>query len=60
MVTDSQLRRLFKLKHTEKSIADAAMKSGMSENTAHKYLKKNLLPSKFCKKIRLLSEVSKF
>lgn len=45
MVTDNQVRRLFKLKHTEKSIADAAMKSGMSENTARKYLKKHQLPS---------------
>ena len=45
MVTDNQVRRLFKLKHIEKSIADAAMKSGMSENTARKYLKRYQLPS---------------
>ncbi len=45
MVTDNQVRRLFKLKNSEKSIADAAMKSGMSENTARKYLKINWLPS---------------
>lgn len=45
MVTDNQVRRLFKLKHTEKSIADAAMKAGMSENTARKYLKIKRLPS---------------
>mgnify|MGYP000879927682 CR=1 FL=1 len=45
MTTDHQFRRLLKMKNSEKSIADAAMRSGMSENTARKYLKLNRLPS---------------
>lgn len=45
MATDNQVRRLFKLKNSEKSIADAAMKAGMCENTARKYLKTMRLPS---------------
>lgn len=45
MTTDNQVRRLFKLKQSEKSTAAAAIKSGMSENTARKYLKINRLPS---------------
>lgn len=45
MTTDNQVRRLFKLKNSEKSIADAAMKAGMCENTARKYLRNNRLPS---------------
>jgi transposase len=45
MVTDKQVRRLFKLKNREKSISTAAMKCGMCENTARKYIKANKLPS---------------
>ncbi|MCD4654413.1 IS21 family transposase [bacterium] len=45
MVTDNQVRRLFKLKNTEKSIADAAMKAGMCENTARKFIQLCKLPS---------------
>lgn len=45
MVTDKQIRRLFKLKNTEKSIADASMKSGICENTARKYIQLGKLPS---------------
>ena len=48
MVTDNQVRRLFKLKNSEKSIADAAMKSRMCENTARKYVQARKLPSEMC------------
>jgi len=36
MVTDQQVRRLFKLMHTETTQAVAAAKSGMDEKTARK------------------------
>jgi hypothetical protein len=49
MATDNQVRRLFKLKNSEKSIAAAAMKAGMCENTARKYIKMNRLPSEIRK-----------
>jgi hypothetical protein len=45
MVTDQQVRRLFKLMQTEKTQAVAAVKSGMDEKTARKYVKAGMLPS---------------
>lgn len=45
MVTDQQVRRLFKLMQTEETQAVAAAKSGMDEKTARKYLKAGRLPS---------------
>lgn len=45
MVTDQQVRRLFKLIQTEKNFGIAAMKSGMDEKTARKYRKHGKLPS---------------
>ncbi len=45
MVTDQQVRRLFKLIQTEKHFGIAAMKSGMDEKTARKYRSKGKLPS---------------
>jgi len=45
MVTDQQVRRLFKLVHTESSLGIAAAKSGMDEKTARKYLQLQQLPS---------------
>ena len=45
MVTDRQVRRLFKLMQTELTQAVAAAKSGMDEKTARKYLKTGWLPS---------------
>lgn len=45
MVTDQQVRRLFKLMQTEETLAVAAAKSGMDEKTARKYLKTGRLPS---------------
>jgi len=45
MVTDQQVRRLFKLMQTENTQAVAAAKSGMDEKTARKYLKTGLLPT---------------
>lgn len=45
MVKDNQVRRLFQLKDEEKSISIAAMKSGMSENTARKYIRSGKIPS---------------
>ena len=45
MVTDKQVRRLFMLIKTEKTLALAASKSGMDEKTARKYLTSKRLPS---------------
>ena len=45
MVTDQQVRRLFKLIQTEKNFGIAAMKAGMDEKTARKYRKQGKLPS---------------
>lgn len=45
MVTDQQVRRLFKLVHTTKNFGIAGAKSGMDEKTARKYLKLRKLPS---------------
>lgn len=45
MVTNQQVRRLLKLKREGKSVEVAAARSGMSENTARKYLRLRKLPS---------------
>ena len=45
MVTDQQVRRLFKLVQTENNFGIAAMKAGMDEKTARKYRKSGKLPS---------------
>lgn len=45
MVTDQQVRRLFKLMQTETTGCIAAAKSGMDEKTARKYVKAGRLPS---------------
>ena len=45
MVTDQQVRRLYKLIQTEKNFGIAAMKAGMDEKTARKYRKQGKLPS---------------
>jgi len=45
VVTDQQVRRLMKLNQKEKHLSVAAAKSGMSENTARKYLRYRRLPS---------------
>jgi len=45
MVTDQQVRRLFKLTQTEKNFGIAAMKVGMDKNTARKYRRLGKLPS---------------
>ena len=45
MVTDQQVRRLFKLVQTEKNFGTAAMKAGMDEKTARKYRRLGKLPS---------------
>ena len=50
MVTDQQVRRLFKLMQTEETLAVAAAKAGMDEKTARKYLKTGKLPSELKKK----------
>ncbi len=49
MVTDQQVRRLFKLMQTEITQAVAADKTGMDEKTARKYLKTGRLPSELKK-----------
>ena len=49
MVTDQQVRRLFKLMQTEKTQAVAAAKSGMDEKTARKYVKTGKLPGELKK-----------
>lgn len=45
MVTDQQVRRLFKLMQTEATGYIAAAKAGMDEKTARKYVKSGKLPS---------------
>ena len=45
MVTDQQVRRLFKLVQTEKNFGIAAIKAGMDEKTARKYRRSGKLPS---------------
>ena len=45
MVTDQQVRRLFKLIQSEKNFGIAAMKAGMDEKTARKYRETGKLPS---------------
>jgi hypothetical protein len=45
MVTDQQVRRLFKLVQTEKNFGIAAMKAGMDEKSARKYRRLGKLPS---------------
>ncbi len=45
MVTDQQVRRLFKLVQTERNFGIAAMKAGMDEKTARKYRRRGKLPS---------------
>lgn len=49
MVTDQQVRRLFKLVQTEMSFGTAAAKAGMDEKTARKYRKLGKLPSEIRK-----------
>src|ERR1039458_9880010 len=45
MVTDQQIRRLYKLSNTEDTLAIAASKAGMDVKTARKYLRAQRLPS---------------
>jgi len=45
MVSDQQVRRLYKLVQTEKNFGIAAIKAGMDEKTARKYHKLGKLPS---------------
>ena len=45
MVTDQQARKYMRLKETEKTLAIAAAKAGMSEKTARKYRRLVRLPS---------------
>ncbi len=49
MVTDQQVRRLMELINKEKTLAIAASKAGMDENTARKYLRHGRLPSQMKK-----------
>ncbi|MGA1826578.1 MAG: hypothetical protein ACMUIP_18140 [bacterium] len=51
MVTDQQVKKLFKLFHSEANLADAASKAGMSETTARKYIQRRKLPSE-CRVMR--------
>ena len=45
MVTDQQVQRLFKIMHTEPTMAIAAAKAGMDEKTARKYRRLGKFPS---------------
>lgn len=45
MVTDQQVRRLFKLVQTERTFGIAAAKAGMDEKTARRYCRLGKLPS---------------
>ena len=44
MVTDEQVRRLFKMKNKHQHLYQAADAAGMSTKTAHKYLESGVLP----------------
>ena len=50
MVTDKQVRRLFKLIQTEKNFGIAAIKAGMDEKTARKYRNLGNIPSELERK----------
>ena len=45
MVSNEQVRRLLKLRKTEKTLATAAAKAGMDEKAARKWLGSEKLPS---------------
>jgi len=45
MVTDNQVRRLFRLLNTETTLSLAAAKAGMDVKTARRYKQKRKLPS---------------
>jgi hypothetical protein len=45
MVTDQQVRRLFRLSNTERTQEIAALKAGRDVKTARKYLLTRVLPS---------------
>src|ERR1700677_2942105 len=45
MVTDQQIRRLYKMSHTEDTQEIAAAKAGMDVKTSRKYLRMRRLPS---------------
>ncbi len=45
VITDNQFRRLKKIMNETKNVEISALKAGMSEKTARKYLKTNILPS---------------
>ena len=49
MVTDNQVRRLFRMLQTEKTLAAAAAKSNMDEKTARRYKRLRMLPSEAAK-----------
>ena len=49
MVTDQQVRRLFKLMQKEKTFGIAAAKAGMDEKTARKYCRQGRLPGEIGK-----------
>ena len=49
MVTDQQVRRLFKLMQQEPTLATAAAKAGMDEKTARKYRNLGKLPNELDK-----------
>jgi hypothetical protein len=56
MVTDQQVRRLFKLVQTEKNFGIAAIKAGMDEKTARKYRK---LGIQTIRRMHIAYEISK-
>ncbi len=45
MVTDHQVRRLFRMKQKGKTVKESSLKTGMDEKTARKYLRLGKLPS---------------
>ena len=60
MVTDQQVRRLFKLMHAEPTLALAAAKAGMDEKTARKYRRAGKLPSELKKPYDASTRVDAF
>ncbi len=57
MITDEQVRKLMTLKQREKNLSIAAAKSGMSENTARKYIQSNQLTKQTIQDLSLMHHI---
>ena len=60
MVNDTQVRRLIRLMNSENKLSVAAMKSGMSENTARRYIRAEDIPSRIKREHRWRTRLDSF